>query len=105
MAAIEKGDYEGFLAFCADDTKWTFLGDETLDGKNAVRQWMAMTYRDPPKFTVSQLLADGDFVVALGDIETTAEDGEKVCSSYCDVWRIRDGKLVELKAFVVAKSA
>ena len=51
-AAIAEGNFEGFLSFCADDTEWTFVGDKTLKGKEAVRQWMATTYVEPPKFTV-----------------------------------------------------
>ncbi|MBW4694422.1 MAG: hypothetical protein KME27_21965 [Lyngbya sp. HA4199-MV5] len=43
-AAIAEGNNEGFLSFCADDTEWTFVGDKTLQGKEAVRQWMATTY-------------------------------------------------------------
>lgn len=42
-AAIAEGNYEGFLSFCADDTEWTFVGDRTLEGKVAVRQYMAAT--------------------------------------------------------------
>jgi hypothetical protein len=37
------------LSFCTDDTEWTFVGDKTLKGKEAVRQWMATTYIEPPK--------------------------------------------------------
>ncbi|MBD0299764.1 MAG: nuclear transport factor 2 family protein, partial [Nitrososphaera sp.] len=47
-AAIAQGNYEGFLSFCADDMEWTFVGDKTLKGKKAVRQWMATTYVEPP---------------------------------------------------------
>jgi uncharacterized protein (TIGR02246 family) len=72
-AAITQGDYEGFLSFCADDTEWTFVGDKTLRGKEAVRQWMATNY----------------------------ENGTEAHYSYCDVWRFRDGKMVELMAFVI----
>jgi uncharacterized protein (TIGR02246 family) len=100
-AAITAGNYEGFLAFCTDDTQWTFVGEQVLEGKQAVRQWMAATYDEPPKFAVAQLIADGDFLVALGDITTKDEHGKPARSSYCDVWRFRDGKLAELKAFVV----
>ena len=25
--AIRRGDYEGFLTLCADNTEWTFVGD------------------------------------------------------------------------------
>jgi len=36
--AIAEGNNEGFLSFCADDMEWTFVGDKTLKGKEAVRQ-------------------------------------------------------------------
>jgi len=100
-AAIIKGDNEGFLSFCADDTEWTFVGDKTLRGKEAVRQWMATTYMEPPKFMVANLIAEGDFVTALGNITMKDEDGKDAHYSYCDVWRFNDGKIFELTAFVI----
>jgi ketosteroid isomerase-like protein len=100
-AAIAQGNYEGFLSFCADDTEWTFVGDKTLKGKEAVRQWMAMTYIEPPKFRVANLIAEGDFVTALGDITMKDEDGKAAHYSYCDIWRFRGDKMVELRAFVI----
>jgi uncharacterized protein len=100
-AAISKGDTEGFLSFCADDIEWTMVGDKTLKGKEAVRQWMATTYVEPPKFTVVNLIAEGDFVTALGEITMKDKDGRATHYSYCDVWRFRGGRMVELKAFVV----
>lgn len=100
-AAIKKGDYEGFLKFCTEDTEWTFVGDRTLKGKNAVREWMANEYKEPPKFEVHQMIADGDFVAALGAITLKGEVGKDVRHAYCDVWRFRCGKMAGLQAFVV----
>ena len=100
-AANAAGNYEGFLSFCTDDTQWTFVGDKTLNGKEAVRQYMAETYIEPPKFTVTNLIAEGDFVTALGDITIKDEDGKAAHYSYCDVWRFRSGKMVELRAFAI----
>ncbi len=100
-AAIAEGNNEGLLSFCAEDTEWTFVGDKTLKGKEAVRQYMAATYIEPPKFTVTNLIAEGDFVIALGDITLKDEDGKAVHHSYCDVWRFHCGKIVELRAFVI----
>lgn len=100
-AAVTRGDYEGFLSFCSDDTLWTFVGDTTLRGKEAVRRWMATTYLEPPKLTVSHLIAEGDFVTALGDVTMRDEDGKVTQYAYCDVWRFRDGKMAELRAFVI----
>ncbi len=100
-AAIAEGNNEGFLSFCADDMEWTFVGDKTLKGKEAVRQWMAKTYIEPPKFRVANLIAEDDFVTALGDITIKDEDGNAADYLYCDVWRFRGGKIVELRAFVI----
>ena len=101
-AAVTKGDNEGFLAFCTEDTEWTFVGDRILKGKEAVRQYMATAYLEPPKFVVENLLAEGDFVTAIGKISMKNEDGKMVDYTYCDVWRFQDGKMAELKAFVIA---
>lgn len=101
-AAVTAGDNEGFLSFCTDDTEWTFVGDRILRGKEAVRQYMAAAYLEPPKFMVEHFIAEGEFVTALGKISMKDENGVMVHYSYCDVWRFRDGKMAELKAFVIA---
>jgi ketosteroid isomerase-like protein len=100
-AAITAGDYEGFLAHCTDDTQWTFVGEQTLRGKPAVRQWMATAYQEPPRFKVEQLIAEADFVTALGTILLPDAQGRLMEHAYCDVWRFRAGKLAELRAFVI----
>ena len=100
-AAISAGDNEGFLVHCTDDTEWVFVGDRTLRGKEAVRQWMKTTYVEPPTFMVDNLIAEGDFVTALGTISLEDENGEIADYQYCDVWRFLDGKLAALKAFVI----
>ena len=94
-----SGNNEGLLSFCADDTEWTFVGDKTLKGKEAVRQYMAATYIEPPVFTVANLIAEGDFVTALGDITLKDEDGKAVDYSYCDVWRFRGDINHRIKGF------
>lgn len=100
-AAVTKGDNEGFLAFCAEDIRWSVVGGETLKGKAAVREWMKANYTEPPKFSVDTLVAEGDYVVALGEIDSHDTDGRPIHSRYSDVWRFRDGKMVELRAFVI----
>lgn len=100
-AAISAGDFEGFLTMCTEDTVWKFEGDRTLSGKAAVRQWMKTAYQEPPTFRVHRMIAEGEFLCALGEITLKDEKGKKVQHAYCDVWRFRDGKLAELQAFVI----
>ncbi len=100
-AAITEGNHEGFLSFCTDDTEWTFVGDQTLHGKEAVRQYMAKAYAEPPTFIVEKLIAEAEFVTATGKISMKDEHGKMIDYAYCDVWRFRDGKMAELTAFVI----
>ena len=100
-AAILRRDFEEFLSFCTEDTTWTFEGDRTLEGKEAVRQWMRATYVEPPNFTVHRMISDDEFVAALGDIMLKDKQGKTVRHSYCDVWRFRAGRMAELRAFVI----
>lgn len=99
--AVANGDHEGFLSFCTDDTAWNFVGEQILQGKEAVRQYMANAYLEPPKFMVEQLIAEAEFVTAVGKISMKDETGTMITYDYCDVWKFRDGKLHELTAFVV----
>jgi uncharacterized protein len=99
--AVANGDNEGFLSFCTDDTEWTFVGERTLKGKEAVRQYIATAYREPPRFMVENMIAEGEFVTAIGTISMTGNDGNITDYAYCDVWRFRDGKMAVLKAFVI----
>lgn len=75
-AAIADSNHEGFLALCTDDTAWTFVGDQVLKGKEAVRRYMAATYIEPPRVTVDTLIAEGDFLTAVGEITLKDKDGK-----------------------------
>ena len=99
--AVSKGDYEGFLEYCTEDTKWIFVGDQVLEGKKEVRKWMLTAYIKPPELDVKNLIAENDYVTALGKITLINEKGTGAQHWYCDVWKFRDGKMEELTAFVI----
>ena len=100
-AAIAAGNNEGFLALCTEDTEWTFIGEQTLKGREAVRQWMTKTYIEPPVVTVDHLIAEDDFLTAVGEVTMKDENGQATKYSYCDVWQFRGDEFVALKAFVI----
>lgn len=102
-AAMAAGDTEGFLAFCTDDTEWTFIGEQTLRGKDAVRKYLAGAYGKPPKFDVTDMVAENDLVTAIGNITITSPDITEKSFWYCDTWRFRGARMAQLRAFVVEK--
>jgi len=100
-AAFAEGSAEGFLSLCAEDVEWTMVGDKTVKGKDAIRKRMASMDMEPPKFTVDNLIAEGEFVTAHGNMTMKDKDGKTVPYSYCDIYRFRDEKIVELSAFII----
>jgi uncharacterized protein len=105
-AAFAEGSTEGFLVFCAEDVAWTMVGDTTVQGKDAIRQWMAsMGPMEPPQLTVHNVIAEGDFVTAYGDMTMQDKDGKLVPYAYCDIYRFRGDTIVELRAFVIPTEA
>jgi len=98
---VAQGEYEEFLKFCTEDSKWTFVGDVVLHGKKALREWMATNYKEPPKFDVKNLISDNEFVMAMGEIKIADKNGKMILYSYCDLWRFQNNKMAELKAFVI----
>jgi len=101
--AVLKGDYEAYLAYCTEDTKWVFVGEQTLLGKEQVREYMKEVYLEPPVFNVEQIMEEGDLVTVTGEISLKNKTGVYQHYMYCDVWRFRDGKMAEVKAYVIEK--
>jgi len=101
---VKKGNYESFLTYCTKDTKWFFVGERILEGKDKVRQYMREFYLEPPVFTVEKTIEEGSYVTVMGEITLKAADGAYNHYDYCDVWRFEDGKIAELKAFVIKRN-
>src|SRR4030095_14900571 len=99
--SFAEGGVEAFLSQCADDVVWTIIGDRTVKGKNAIREWLSSMDMEPPKLTVDNIIAEGDFVTAYGNMTMKEKDGKRVPYAYCDIYRFRRGKIAELHSFVV----
>ncbi len=98
---ISRGDHEGFLNYCTEDTEWIFIGDRTITGKEEVREYMREAYAEPPVFNVETIIEEGDFVSVLGEISLKNSSGTEEHYSYCDNWRFENGKMATLKAYVI----
>lgn len=100
-AAVSQGNHEGFLSFCTDDIKWEFVGDQVIEGKDPIRQYMADAYLTPPVFNIETIISEGDILTVVGKISLTDATGKTTDYQYCDVWTFKNGLMAELKAFVI----
>ncbi|AYZ35155.1 nuclear transport factor 2 family protein [Chryseobacterium indologenes] len=100
-ACISTGNYDQFLTYCTIDTHWTFIGEASLTGIDEVRDYMKEAYIEPPRVKVDLMIQEGNYLTAVGKISIVNINSVWVEYEYCDVWRFENGKLAELKAFVV----
>jgi uncharacterized protein len=99
-AAFAAGDVEGFLAHCAEDVVFLMMGHRRVEGKAAIREWMANGASEPPKFSVQSVITSENRAVCYGDMTMPEEDGTG-SYEYCDVYQIENGKVKELRAYIV----
>jgi ketosteroid isomerase-like protein len=100
--AFAENNLEKVLSFCTDDFTWTMVGDSTVSGKDPIRKWMASMNPQPPKFTIQDTVAEGDFVITRGDMTMQEKkNGPSIPYTFCDIYRFAGDKVAELTAFVI----
>lgn len=101
--AFTKGDVEGFLNHCTEDLVWNMFGDTRNEGKENIRKWMNSNEGncEPPVFSVDNLFGEGDLVACDGDMTMKTAEGKEWKGRYCDLYRFDNGKVKELRSYVI----
>ena len=104
-AASAEGDSEAFISYLTDDAIWEILGDKSLIGKEAIRQFMLPMESSVPKFTVDTIIVEGDVAMGHGSMEMMGEDGISQPYAYCDIYQFSNDKVSKMTTFVKQTSA
>jgi uncharacterized protein len=102
-----RGDMDRCLELLADDIAWTNIGTTrfsgTFSGKKALlEQLLGPLFgqlRAGISTTVESLIAEADVVVAQTSGTAETLSGVPYNNSYCQVIRIRDGKIAEVTEY------
>jgi ketosteroid isomerase-like protein len=108
FAAWAAGGTSFFDDVLSPDVRWTIRGSgpvaRTYVGRESfVRESVTpLTKRlaGPIRPEVRHLLADGDLVVAVWDGSAAARDGQPYNNHFVWVFRMKDGKAIEVEAFL-----
>jgi ketosteroid isomerase-like protein len=92
-AAFASGDLEAVMNSFDDDIEWVQPGQSaisgTFHGKAEVMEHLGRLAEKSMSVSVSQLVAEGDTVVAITQVTAGGETGEDA-----DVFTVRNGKTV-----------
>lgn len=108
IAAISRGDMEGFLADAADDVTFSVMGTmfPPMQGKPKVLKGLrnALVARlengGAIAMTIENLIAEGDYVAEQSRGKARTKDGKDYNNTYCRVWRITDGKIRVMQEYL-----
>ncbi|WP_417609857.1 nuclear transport factor 2 family protein [Parasphingorhabdus sp.] len=108
FAGLKHGDPSHFLPLFAEDIEWRVMGSSAwskqASGLAAVERDLVgplfARFAGPYCNIPELIIADGDHVVVLakGDAETV--EGNRYDNDYCFVFRMRDGKIVEVREYM-----
>jgi len=108
FAKIAAGDRAAFIDSLADDVTMRVTGQnswsKTFRGKDALLRdlygYLGTLLAEGRRTVPQRLIADGDQVVveAVGEMRTKA--GVPYNNDYCLIYRLRDGKIVEIREYL-----
>lgn len=104
FAETAKGNGRPFVAALAEDVSWTIIGStqwsKTYRGKKAVITELLgplnAQLADGNTITAHRFIAEGDHVVVEGRGHNTTTTGKPYQNTYCWVFRLSGGEVVEL---------
>lgn len=105
--AGDVGDVETAVGLLSDDIVWTNIGSTAFSGRfvgkdNLVSQLLEPVFsrlKSGIKSDVDLMVAEGDHVVVLDRGTAETIDGRAYNNTYCHVFRLKDGVIVEVTEY------
>ena len=103
-----RGDMDSCFALLADEIRWTNIGTTKFSGTFVGKQALVEQLLGPLfgqlkagiTSVIENLIAEGDFVVAQTAGTAETQDGKPYNNSYCQVIKIKEGKIVDVKEYL-----
>ncbi len=100
-----ENDTEKILLYVADDVSWTMPGAFDHVGKDAFRKEISNeNFEGAPMITIKTEIAEGDYVAVEGEVKCRKKDGGMLNASFFDVYRLENGKIKEMRSYVIEKN-
>ncbi len=102
-----RGDMDACFSLLADDITWINIGSTIFSGTYTGKQELIEQLLGPLfgrlkagiSSVIENLIAEGEFVVAQTSGIAETKEGKPYNNSYCQVIKIRDGEITEVKEY------
>jgi ketosteroid isomerase-like protein len=97
--ALAEGNYDEFINYSSEGIRWENVGGSILNGRAELHRYISSVY-DGITFSVENTVQEDNYIVEFGKI-VFKKEGESKKSSYCDVWKFKDGLISQVTSFVI----
>lgn len=102
MDGFRATDHEKILSCLTDDVVWELPGFYLHNGKAEFEKAIENPNADGhPDIKVTQLVEEGNVVVAEGTVKANMKDGSKLDAVFCDVFNFTNGKINKLTSYLM----
>ena len=106
--SANRGDMDTCMGQLADDVTWTNIGTTKYSGTFRGKADLVTRLLQPVfgqlqagiASVVDNIVAEGDFVVVQSRGKAETKDGRPYNNTYCHVFKIRGGKIVEVTEYL-----
>ncbi|RUO38580.1 hypothetical protein CWE13_02745 [Aliidiomarina shirensis] len=102
--AWAEHDIKTIIAGVTDDIRFQMATDDTgIKGKEAFEKWLTEMMNPDYKVTMNteRLFISGNDAALSGSMEMVDPTGAEHKFAFCDLYTLRDGKVSELRAYVM----
>lgn len=91
-----------FLEYVADDISWNIVGMQKIIGKeNFLEAMKKQELKSNTTITIRNVIIEGEYVIVESTGKSITKTGKPYNTAYCDIYRLKDGKIQELTTYVV----
>jgi uncharacterized protein len=98
-----KGDVNAIVQHVTDDVTWELPGVFFRRGKEEFGKEAINENWRPLVITHINEMEEGNLVAVEGTVETTMPTGEQLSLCFFDIYRMENGKIKEMRSYVLPK--
>ena len=103
MEGYNTGDNAKILSCLMEDVIWEMAGSFNLKGKDQFDKEINNDWDGNPTITISQLVEEGNIVVAEGTVKCKLKNGGFIDALFCEVFHFDNGKVKKLTTYHIEK--
>ncbi len=102
IEVFSNHNYNTYSNYLAENVKWNIVGMPVITGKDEfIKILKSFGLENFSLANIKNIISEGEFVVVESCVNAHGQAGISSQSAYCDIYRLKHGKILELTSYIV----